>query len=449
MRNKIFRICCLLLLPALSAVPTLGTGPNIIFIMVDALRPDHLGCYGYDLPTTPNIDRFAAESTRFEHAVAQSSWTLWSLESIMTSRYPNVLLAANEGLKMRPGTELLLYPTLAEVLKNQGYSTSAVVANPLLGIEPGFKQGYDSFDNAPAKVNMDCRETSPSVTEHATARLREVKEKPFFLFLLYMDAHAPYYTNQGFTFGDSAKDRAIRDVIAADHPPVRMVERQEALREYDSEIGYTDHYLGLFFEELKKQGLYDDALIVFFADHGEEFLEHGGYGHMTTVYQEVLRVPLIVKFPGQQKGRVIAGTFPLLDLAPSVLLQANIAAGALGMQGKAIKLTALLRSAEQPFFAFTQQQVQSITNGQYKLIHGPCQGAPGEPPEVKLELYDLTADPLERHNLVKEKPEVVANLLALLKEREVQPTTAEGKNPLATTDAELLKQLEALGYINK
>ena len=437
--------------------------PNIIFVMVDALRADHLGCYGYDLPTTPNIDRFARESMRFEHAVAQSSWTIWSLASLMTSRFPPTLLTGNGEMKTRPGTDLLFYPMLAEILKKQGYATSAVTANPLAGHAPIIRQGFDDFDETPAKLNRDCSETSSCVTDRAIARVQQFKDRRFFLFLHYMDPHAPYHVNtgfadRGFQFGDSKQDEAIRTVISKNNESKTMAQRRESLRAYDSEIGYTDYHLGRFLAALQNSGVYDDAMIVLFADHGEEFFEHGGDGHMDTVYQEVLQVPLIIKYPRQREGKVVAGVFPLIDLMPSALLLAGIEHSTLGLQGKAVNLPALLRCAEQPLHSFTIQRVHSVINGRYKLIQGHYpQERPDAPQPVMptplatpmLELFDLLSDPLEQHNLFKEKPEIAAEMLELLKQHAAYNPTGTEKHPLETTDVELLRQLEALGYINK
>jgi len=431
--------------------------PNIIFIMSDALRADHLGCYGYDLPTSPNLDRFAKDSTRFERAIAQASWTGWSVASLFTSRFPDALVTPTDELKLRPGCQdVLMYPTLQEILQKHGYATRAIIANPILKMTPGFSHGFDVFDSSPGRANMTCQETSPLVTDLAIARMQELKDRPFFLFLLYMDTHQPYYANPGFTFGDSAHD-AVYQMALKNATTEQLRSRQQALHDYDSEIGYTDKHLGRFLDELKAQGLYDNTMIVFFGDHGDEFLEHGGYGHMNTLYQEVLSVPLIIKMPNQQKGRVVAGAFPLIDIMPSVLLTAGIEQDKLGLEGKAVKISALLRCAEQPIYSFTYQQQRCVISGQYKLIEKgvpPVTAPPKEPATgpiypYALELYDLSEDPLERHNLAEEKLAIFPHLLELLHTRRTTGAAGSAKLPLSAADAELLKQLEALGYVNK
>jgi len=465
--------------------------PNVIFIMVDTLRADHVGCYGYDLPTTPNIDRFAAESTRFAHPVAQASWTIWSVDSLMTSRFPDRLVANGTGSDLGPGSDLHpYYPTLAKVLKEQGYATHAVISNPLLRNSPGNVQGYDSYDVGPTNDNRDCNETSPLVNKAVKALLPRIRDRKFFLSLVYMDPHSPYFLNKGYEYGVSSGEAARVATLAGDNDPAKMAERRQKLHAYDSEIGYTDHYVGELLDELKNQGLYDDALIVLFSDHGEEFLEHKNFDHMKTVYDEVIRVPLIIKLPRinptrQRQGKVVPGSFPLIDLYPSLLAYLHIDRGALGLQGDAIKFDDLLSCAKKPVFSSTVDGVRCVINGGFKYIESnpprpklqpgkkipppasrgqapvkppfPPSAAGMRPPaEQKIrQLYNLTKDPLERHNLVKDKTKEVVELARWLRERNKRQLPSDialrrgeiGGNgmPGPPPDASRLK---ALGYAN-
>ena len=444
--------------------------PNVIFIMADTLRADHVGCYGYDLPTTPNIDRFARESTRFEHAVAQSSWTVWSVGSLMASRYPESLfprwIDRSQTLPFAGYFPQLFYPVLAEVLRDKGYATHAVISNPYLKGHPTNTQGYDGYDDSPLAIPLSSP-SSPAVTEAALKRLQAIEERKFFLYLLYMDPHSPYLQHPEFSFGGSAQD-AARDALAAVKDPAQRQSRRDMLRAYDSDIALTDHYIGQFLDTLKQQGLYDDALIVFFSDHGEEFLEHGRFGHLETVYEEVIQVPLIIKFPQQRQGRVVRGTFALIDLYPSVLKYLHIDASALALQGQAFDLPTLLRCPERPLYAATVEGVQGVRDGARKYIRtlDAAQlekqmraGVAADLPIRRLETYDLTADPLEQTNLLPEFPALAAPLAALLQGHDDDVHFSE-TNALARgwpfrqastdrqVDADLIKQLRSLGYLN-
>ena len=202
--------------------------PNIIFIMIDTLRADHVGCYGYDLPTTPNIDRFARASTRIEHAVAQSSWTVWSVTSLMSSRYPERLFAS--GWSSRDFISDLgigkYYPVLAEMLRDRGYSTNAVIGNPWLINTPTNAQGYDYYHDGAARI-MQARDTAPLITDTALRRLGKIGKRPFFLYAVYMDPHEPYFQHRNYVFGGSKRDRAIREVIAAGNTPQKLTKREK------------------------------------------------------------------------------------------------------------------------------------------------------------------------------------------------------------------------------
>jgi arylsulfatase len=451
---------------------TLAARPNIIFIMADTLRADHVGCYGYDLPTTPRIDEFARDGLRFESALAQSSWTVWSVMSLMTSHYPETLFPLKQGQsqQLHPGdfSAQLFYPTLAEILRDQGYSTHAVIGNPYLHAHHINTQGFDSYDDAPSKLPVS-QPTSPTITAAAVKHLATIKDRKFFLYLLYMDPHAPYLTHDEFAFGDSAQDAARTRALAVTDPAL-LAKRRKDLRAYDSDIAYTDHHIGQFLDALKREGLYDDALIVFFSDHGEEFLEHGEFGHMRTVYEEVIQVPLIIKLPRQQRrGAVVRGTFPLIDLYPSLLEHLGIKYSQFRLSGEAVDFTTLLRNRAKPLYSTTIQGVQSVRIRTRKYIRtidseqakkNRSDGQSSTSRVMNKALYDLAADPLEQHDLLQSAPVDAAALAALLQAHDTEQRTAKGPHaphrsgsfrnadPTMIQDQDLLERLKALGYLN-
>lgn len=244
--------------------------PNVIFIMVDTLRADHLGCYGYQRNTTPNIDEFAKHRIRAERTVSQASWTTCSVASFMTSRYPQCM---NLGDVCNPGSMDSKFTTLADA----GYAREA-----------------------------------------SNKWISKVKDRRFFLFALFMDCHAPYYMHSEYNFdpGYKGKIRERAPLVWEDwyRYSKRDIEHTKAM--YNSEIAYTDRYVGKLLEDLKQQGQYDNSLIILLSDHGEEFKEHGDFEHGHTLYNEVTTVPFIVKLPHKRNGRVLKGTFSLIDVLP-------------------------------------------------------------------------------------------------------------------------------------
>jgi len=436
-----------LILPA-SARHAARKQPNIIFIMVDTLRADHIGCYGYDLPTTPNIDRFAGEATRFEHAVSQAPYTLWSVISLMSSHYPETFF--DTAIEDDACYNDVSLPTLAEILHDKGYATAAIVSNTLLSSSPLTAQGYDSYHDELSNSGI----TSEAMTRAAIERVSALKGRKFFLSLVYMDPHQPYFHHQGFKFGDSSIDKPRRELAAAKYPRDFPQRRQE-IQGYDSEIAFTDHHIGLFLDELKRQGLYDDACIVFFSDHGEEFLEHGSWGHRWTLYDEAIQVPLIIKFPRQDKGRVVGGDFSLIDLIPSLLAWQGYDTSPLEMHGESLNLDKLLHCAEKPIFSASLEGMQGVRYSATKYIRKFEQGdlernSAGETNVVRVkqhQFYDLAADPLEQRDLMAGKPEKAALLIGLLAKHDLIPDTRRLAG--STADDLLHDRLKALGYVNQ
>ena len=420
---------------------TLKQKPNVILIMIDTLRADHMGCYGYARNTTPNLDRFARESTLFSKAISQAPWTAWSVFSFMTSHYPDVF-----EIKPTPGKNDHRFPKLAEVLKEQGYSTNAIISNSVLQWIPEFKQGFDYFDTSPAPYMEQT--TSDKVTGVALQRLAQIKENKFFLFLLYVDPHAPYVRHPGFTFDDNTfHGHPVKQSLAPDHSglrPQRCNLLKQAVADYDSEIAYTDYHIGRVLDRLKQQNLYDDSLIILLADHGEEFQEHGHTGHLYTLYDEVLNVPFIVKLPRQQQGVAVNGTFPLINLFPSVLGVLHANNPAYRTAGQDADFAHLRQYPERPIYSATVQGVFSTRTSQYKYILHAAHN--------RQELYDLIKDPWEQHNLSTLRGKELTSWYAQLQSRAGQAPdlNALRQNPGGASSMyskEQLDRLRSIGYL--
>lgn len=419
-----------------SAV-ALKTRPNVIMIMVDTLRADHVGCYGYRLNTTPNIDRLARESTLYSAAVAQAPWTLWSVFSFMSSRFPD---AFQVGVPL-PLREYR-FPRLAEIMKDQGYATSAVVSNSVLEKFPEFALGFDAYDMS-TMTEME-RSSSPDVTAIALDQLRRLKDKKFFLFLLYVDPHDPYISHAGFPTASRTPDKLSH---APRHDGSRPSHCQVAagdMARYDSEIAFTDYHVGRVLEALKQQGLYDDSLIVFLSDHGEEFQEHGRTGHEYTLYDEVLEVPLTIKMPRQRQGRVVDGTFPLIDLFPTILGTLNAGNPAYRTVGTDMGTAHLERYPDRPIFSSTVMNLYSVRTSKYKYIVSAS--------SATQELYSLLADPWEQRNLAGTVTDALATLRKLLQARDEHSPVLMRQHEAPTTftpayNKDQIDRLRSLGYM--
>ena len=271
--------------------------PNIIVILVDTLRADHLGCYGYARPTSPFLDSLAARAVFFESCSAVAPRTEPSVASLFTSLYPSRHGAVN-SLTVRDQKQVLpeRVVTLAEMFRANGYGTAAVLTNGNASARFGYAQGFET-----SPMLHDAR--AAAVGTRALAELGKLgAERPFFLYLHYMDPHSPYlppvpYQNhfdpeyRGTILGTS-HEQIFRILAGEETATARDIEH--LIAQYDGEILYLDQALRTLFSALRAEGYLENTLILFTADHGEEFWDHGKLFHGYTLYQEQLHVPLFV-----------------------------------------------------------------------------------------------------------------------------------------------------------
>ncbi len=280
--------------------PATGTPPNVLVVMIDTLRQDHLSCYGYARATSPVIDALAEDGIRFDTLVPQSSWTRPSVATLLTGCYPGTHGAIDRDTPMRDGM-----PSLVEHLRDGGYETHAIMMNP--SVLPTWNIGTD-FDRLVDLVAPVAEETDDGIAVQAAIdTIANTSGRPWFLYLHLMGPHDPYLPPAPYDTMFSGD---------GDYPP----ETQALVNQYDGEIAYTDAQLGRLFAALKGRGLYDDTLIVVLSDHGEQFGEHGDIGHGHSLYQEELRVPFVVKLPGQaHAGTSKAALVEMAGIAPTLL----------------------------------------------------------------------------------------------------------------------------------
>jgi len=368
---------------------------RIIWIAVDTLRADHLGCYGYDRSTSPNIDAFARDATIFERCISTCPWTFPSFGAMFTGRYPSVSGAVT-NVKFLPDDE----ETISEILSSNEFATFSVVNSPWVGSMTNLHQGFDSckmYQHLKAdvafKTAMDWMDFHP--------------DEDVFVFIHLMDPHLPYepksanigkFGPAGYT-GQYAKefDMIPRDIEALRAGELSLSDKDKTRIEslYDEEIFGMDKDFQVFLEDLESRGIYEESMIILCSDHGEEFWEHGGFEHGHQLYDEVIHVPLIVRGGGFPKGERVDGLCSNIDVFPTVLDWLNITApdelnahNLHDLFDPAWEPERRLLLSEQLFYGVEQK---GVSTDEYRYILRTL--------DESEELYDFGSDPLMMENV--------------------------------------------------
>ena len=413
-----------------AADPAPRERPNVLFILVDTLRADHLTPYGYGRATSPNLARtLAVPGAVVETAYSQAPWTLPSVVSFMTSRQPGEVLGDDASTYGIPAG----IPTLAEAMAKRGYVTGGFFANKVLREGNGFARGFDTFFS-PAEEPEPTADGQPDAAT-LTARLRAWlgahRNEPFFLYAHYVDPHDPYDNPEMVdgrspfddpTYRGRIKGGHVQGIYAGKVPlehPQRDIEHLTAL--YDGEIHYADRFIGQLVDSLPPAVL-RNTLIVLTADHGEELHDHGGWKHGFTLYDEQIHVPLLVRWDGHvPAGSRLRGTVRLLDLAPTLVRAAGGTADP-SWEGTDL-LPALTGKAPLPRLAAFAQHMMigplrsaAVLDGRKLILFNPrTPFTPANPFDAylwqqdlqrlqRIELYDLGRDAHERRNLAPSAP---------------------------------------------
>lgn len=431
--------------------------PNVVLVLVDTLRADHLGTYGYARPTSPHLDALAAESFLFEQARAQAPCTFPSANSILTGRYPVRFLVQPEKRLGIPES----IPSLAEILGGAGYATAAVSASPIVrktatdqNPHGGFDRGFDRFDESCLWEDAKC------VHRKAKALLDDLPE-PFFLYLHYMDPHDPYRIPpdwpRRFVPAQEEGGGEVSPAAAAGDPnPIADAFYGEGdaslatladlarLRDlYDEEIAYIDAWLGRLVVDLRRRGLLDRSILVVLSDHGEEFFEHRHVKHCQTVFDTEIRTPLLVRLPPELAAgnpRRIRAQAANLDVVPTLLDYLWIETADLGLEGTSLR-PLLERDpagpapSPPPVFA-AWGGLRAVQDGPFKLVYWLRNG--------DTRLYHLERDPGETRNAVRAHPRETRRLLRALSRWRAQ---VEGEQGGLAVDEAAVERLRALGYL--
>jgi len=477
-----------------AAVPQAGSErPNVVWIVMDTTRADHLSSYGYPLRTTPNLDAIAAEGTLFETAISQAPWTVPSHFQMVTSRY-------TAGRRTVLDDEFV---TAAEMLKAKGYQTAAVLANFLLGRRSGFEQGFDTVVDGPVSIFclaaieklpvikvllrlklfpsnaviglLDRKEflegagaRADAINAQAERWLERRGSQPFFLFINYMDPHDPYDPPQPFrdrfaagvdptagfvryspALGRSiSSGRFVRDIL----PKLKPQQLAQLVALYDGEIAYLDDQIGGLIAELKARGLYDRTILIVTADHGELFGEHGLANHMKSLSEEEIHVPLIVRYPGViPAGKRVATPVELSGILPTLLTLLGMPPPATldgrsllpllqeadgGSAGFGDAYSFLIRQPDKNYPHTASGHLIGLRTAAYKYVWSSTgQNA----------YYDLVKDPHAEHNLYGDGVDIASaqQLLADWRKKEgFENIDSDERLDRLTTE-----RLRALGYV--
>ncbi len=414
-------------------------GWNVVLISLDTLRPDHLGCYGYDRPTSPSLDALARRSIRFAVTVSQSSWTRPAHHALFTGLYP----LSRGGLSSAP---------LAEMLWRAGYRTAAITGGAQLAYRFGFSRGFEMHRIArwPRSIDMVVRE------------LRRDRSRKHFLFLHTYEIHDPYEHSDLAGGLDPGRvgpvfSRAVLRKLGGD---LTDGEKEYVRALYDSGIHYTDHQVGLLVSRLREEGLLARTLLIVMSDHGEDLWERSGWGHGHAMFDRQTRVPLIVHVPEAMRkalglelgpGAVVRQQVRLFDLYPTIL---DLLGVKLDHPIQARSLRPLLAGGRlPPAPAFSEDvywgpiEVKGLRTDRFKyLVATPRRPDHDDAPGWEA-LYDLRQDPDEEVDVQQRHPDVLQRMRSIVARIVEDAQGPEAPRVPEDLDPELEKQLRALGYI--
>jgi len=452
----------------------MGSKKNVLLITIDSLRADHVSCLGYYRKTTPFIDNLAKTGFLFTEAIANGSQTPTSVPALLTSSYPSMYGYSLHLSKSKT--------PIAEVLRASGYHTAAFHSNPYLSKYYGYDRGFDTFQDFIffKQDNRDMMERIKSllikranppffirraygllsqvlnlkplkapwlraelINQRAVSWLRKHTDN-FFLWMHYMDVHWPYQPpseylhqlkievigkSQIIKLGKRMNRHHLDDV-----EPVSDRELKEMIDLYDGEIRYTDNAVSSLLMELEKLGIYDDTLIIITSDHGDEFNEHSQLGHLAKLYDELIRVPLVIKWPGSDGDVTIDQQVQLLDIAPTILEFSGIdkPANFLGtsllslMKGKTTSVGVVSETVHKYWELLKDGKGKRLTSYSYRTEEWKYIS---DEENQRGELYNLQNDPEEKRNLVDKEPEKEAEFRSrIMKHIQMEEESKEAAN---------------------
>ena len=451
--------------------------PNIILMVMDSARHDHMPLYGYSKNITPNIDEFAKDAAVFENAFTTSNWTLPTHASIFTGLYPSQHNV--NAMDSILGKDI---PTIAGILQKEGYETISVIMNPWLGKGFGLDKGFSVVDDVAEKRNNFFVKVYYKLLKtfgflgraflinyiakkHVDDCLK--KEKPFFLFLNYMDAHykfeppIPYrskYLPKGISYGQIKKASVIEHEHNAGKKAISEQDLDNINLLLDSSIEYLDFEIGRLFNFLKERGIFDNTLIILTSDHGDLFCEHKNWlGHRHFLYEELIRIPLLIRYPKLFGASRTKGIVQITDIFPTILDAVGVKEESKALLGKSL----IKRIKEKDFLKFAIAEQPVAVLDVYKNHHPDFDVTPINSKQRAIrtlkyeyilssdgkdELYNIEEDPKETKNLVEQRKDIRDALKGLMDEwLDKLPKLDKAKSKEEASE-EMKKRLEELGY---
>lgn len=438
--------------------------PNIILISIDTLRADAPGFMGGEA-RTPTLDALAAQSTVFERAYSVAPWTRPSFAAFFSSLYPSEMGVARLRTAGETPVQWQQAPTLlAEALQAAGYTTAGIVTNAHLRAEANANQGFEVYHFTgserpaplpaaaralvlmPPEMNIDEYERADVVQRNAARVLPQLKGRPLLLWLHYLDPHHAYDSPDAPP--ESRVNTPIEDLVMSfvmnSAPEIQTIRAA-----YTAEIEYCDRWLGQTVRTLQDAGLWQDAIVVLWSDHGEEFWEHGGFEHGHSLYDEQLHVPFAIRVPGQTAGQVVRAPVSLLDAMPTILDLTQVR-GPEGMRGRSLRPVLEDPGARLPELRVFAEachrgpEQKALLTERYKLIYNVYLD--------RFELYDLQADPGELHDLYGRPgaPDTTAMEAELreFSDRSLAAMDATRDQAREDVPEEMREQLRDMGYVN-
>lgn len=425
---------------------------NVVLVSIDTLRADRLGAYGYERAVSPHLDELAEEAVVFENAYVAAPWTLPSHMSLFTSLYPTQHGVMHETRTLRKGIR-----TLAESLASHGYRTAGFTGGGGVAGRYGFDRGFESYVESYSgfKKSPDQGWRFEHLQEDMFRWIDTTADEPFFLFVHTYDVHEPFLAHEdlqvldpgydgplvplhdhdafsasvlkGLVEDDPAADatitRFLYEVLNEGHFSPSDADKRHLVALYDNEVAYVDRGMGSLFQKLEEDGLLERTLVVVTSDHGEELFERGRVQHGETLYEEILRVPLLMWIPGYAGGRS-SKLVSNVDIAPTILDLLQLPPEP---QFCGNRLFPLARPGHSAVVA-EDMEAASLRTEKHKLVFGE---------DGAIELYAIDRDPAELHDISEEQPERVSELL----------TDAFGLLGRVELDEEHIEQLRAMGYL--
>jgi len=447
--------------------------PHVIFISLDTLRADHLGCYGYSRDSSPFLDQFAHKGVRFHYVISQAPETTPSHMTMFTGLYPSshATWVKKFNKDEARGEKKIMIPlgnqwqTLPQWFKEAGYHTVAWTGGGMMVGDLGFNRGFDEYHENLKQINS-------KKMEIILNWFKDHSNQPCFIFIHTYQIHSPYLPpepyNQifdpdynGWIIGDSKKLKSLarqkkipkRDLYWGRKPKGEDDISQFTPRDlhhlkslYDGEILYTDKILEIFFNDLANNNLMTNTVVIITSDHGEEFLEHGGFRHSETLYQEVLWVPLIVSYPGfLPEGKVVNSQVRLIDLPPTLLELAGLPIPE-QIQGKSlIPLITGKENGNRP--AYSEKHYSRTRPACSLRADGYVLYEKGEKKEAK-ELYDHQNDPGEKIDISRQQPDILSQMVKKAMDFKTSLNTKGSPNIKGIKPTQKqLDTLRSLGYI--